>query len=268
MVVDARRGGLLPCSQGIVNDFTTLRLRVSDSRRNAPFAFAPTLVSTGPRRISESTVRRISLYLRALERLEEEGEATASSRTLARHAGTTAAQVRKDLSSFGSFGKRGLGYAVRPLATRLREILGLDRRWPVVLVGAGRIGSALFEYPRLHLRGFEITAILDNDPAKMGRRWNGLEIEPMHRLSDVVRREGTRMGIVAVPVEAAQEVSDALVDAGIRGLLNFAPTQLRVPPGVTVSHVNVVMELEALSFALRRDVAAESAPASPGGDDG
>lgn len=210
------------------------------------------LVPTRSRRISDSTVRRISHYLRALERLAEAGEATVSSRTLAGYADTTAAQVRKDLSSFGSFGKRGLGYAVPPLAARLRKILGLTREWPVVLVGAGRIGAALFEYPYLASRGFRVEAILDRDPEKVGSRWNGLTIQPIDRLAEVVEAGGIQMAILAVPAESAQAVADELVAAGVRGILNFAPTQLRVPAGVVVNHVNVVMELEALSFALHR----------------
>jgi redox-sensing transcriptional repressor len=208
-------------------------------------------VTTRPRRISDSTVRRLSLYLRTLETLEHEGEVTVSSRVLARRAGTTAAQVRKDLSSFGSFGKRGLGYAVFPLKTRLAQILGLTRRWRVLLVGAGRIGSALFAYPFFRERGFEIVSVVDRDPAKVGTRWNGIEIEPVDDLSRVVRDGRIAMAILAVPGEVAQEVTDALVAAGVQGILNFAPTQLRVPPGVVVNDVNLVMELEALSFALQ-----------------
>lgn len=194
-----------------------------------------------------------------------------SSRILARRAGTTAAQVRKDLSSFGSFGKRGLGYAVPPLRSRLAGILGLDRRWPVVLVGAGRIGSALFEYPHFRTRGFRIVTVLDRDPAKVGRRWNGVTIEPADALRRLVRERRITMAILAVPAEGAQEVTDELVAAGVRGILNFAPTQLHVPPGIAVNHVNLVMELEALSFALCEgdptsgaDAAAEAGPAGQG----
>ncbi len=200
--------------------------------------------------VSDSTIRRLSLYLRVLEELNEASEPTVSSRRLAELAGTSAAQVRKDLSRFGSFGKRGLGYAVDPLERHLREILGLQRRWPVVLVGAGRIGSALFEYPYFRERGFEIVAVVDRDPAKVGRRWNGVKIEPVESLSKVVRELGTELGILAIPADDAQATAEALVNAGIRGILNFAPVQLHLRPEIVVNEVNLTLELEALSFAL------------------
>ena len=202
------------------------------------------------RKISDSTVRRLSLYLRVLELLERQGSETVSSEELAERGGTTAAQVRKDLSLFGSFGKRGLGYAVPQLAAELREILGLDRRWRVALVGAGRIGSALFEYPGFRRRGFEIVAVVDADPSKVGRRWGGVTIEDAARIEEVVRREEAEILILAVPAEAVQNVLDRAVAGGVRGVLNFAPAQLRVPDEVAVKDVNMVMELEALSFAL------------------
>lgn len=202
---------------------------------------------------SDSTIRRLSLYLRALEGLEAEGEATVSSELLAERVGTTAAQVRKDLSHFGSFGKRGLGYQVTPLQARLQDILGLGRRWPVVLVGAGRIGSALFEYPHFGARGFEIVTILDRDPNKVGQRWGGVEISHISELESLVRGAGVELAILTVPREGAQEVAEALVTAGVRGILNFAPTQLRLPPEIEVNDVNLALELEALSFALHLD---------------
>lgn len=175
-----------------------------------------------------------------------------SSEELAQQGGTTAAQVRKDLSQFGSFGKRGLGYSVAELAGRLRRILGLDRRWRVALVGAGRIGSAIFEYPDFTARGFDCVAVLDVDPAKVGTRWGGVTIRPTEELDDVIRTEKVDLVVVAVPGSAAQEVADRAVRAGARGLLNFAPTQLRVPPEVHVADVNLVMEMEALSFAITK----------------
>jgi redox-sensing transcriptional repressor len=203
------------------------------------------------RKISESTVRRLSQYLRILEAREARPGATVSSTDLAAEAGTTAAQVRKDLSLFGSFGKRGLGYAAGDLADRLREILGLERVWRVALIGAGRIGSALFEYADFRRRGFDIVAVLDNDPGKIGTEWSGaVEVEDVEGLEVVLQRESVDVVIVAVPASAAQEVSDRAVTAGVRGILNFAPLQLRVPEDVSVQDVNVVTELEALSFDL------------------
>jgi redox-sensing transcriptional repressor len=202
------------------------------------------------RRISETTVRRLSLYLRILEEVERGGTDTISSEELAERAATTAAQVRKDLSLFGSFGKRGLGYAVPQLAAELREILGLDRAWRVALVGAGRIGSALFEYPGFRRRGFEIVAVLDADPGKRGTRWGGVPVQDIGELERVLESERVDIVILAIPAEAVPDVSARVVATGVKGILNFAPMQLRVPPDVAVKDVNMVMELEALSFAL------------------
>lgn len=204
------------------------------------------------KKIPDSTVRRLSLYLRTLEELAREGEGTVSSEEMAGQAGTTAAQVRKDLSHFGSFGKRGLGYAVPPLAHELKEILGLDRLWRVGLVGAGRMGSALFEYTGFGARGFDIVAVLDTDPDKVGRNWGRLTVRHADDLEEVFREKDVDIAILAVPVDAVHAVAARVVAAGVRGILNFAPAQLRVPPGVILKDVNLVMELEALSFALRR----------------
>jgi redox-sensing transcriptional repressor len=202
------------------------------------------------RRTSETTVRRLSLYRRILEEVERGGTDTVSSEELAKRAVTTAAQVRKDLSLFGSFGKRGLGYAVPQLAAELREILGLDRSWRVALVGAGRIGSALFEYAGFRRRGFEIVAVLDADPGKRGMRWGGIPVQDISELEQALKRERVDIVILAVPAEAVPDVSARVVATGVKGILNFAPMQLRVPPDVAVKEVNMVMELEALSFAL------------------
>ena len=200
------------------------------------------------RSISDSTVRRLSHYLRALEDLERAGEASVSSDQLAHRGGTTAAQVRKDLSHFGSFGKRGHGYPVAGLESTLRGILGLQRPWNVALVGAGRIGRALFEYPAFEDRGYLCKAVLDSDPKKIGQRWGKLVIESADRLADVLPAVNTELAILAIPVGAAQGVADRVVQAGVRGILNFAPTRLNVPAGVTVLNIDVAAELEQLSF--------------------
>lgn len=202
------------------------------------------------RKISGSAVRRLSLYLRFLEEFEAEGTRTVSSEELARRGGTTAVQIRKDLSLFGSFGKRGLGYAVPPLVARLREILGLDRSWRIALVGAGRIGSALSEYSGFRKRGFEIVAIFDSDPARIGRRLGGVAIRDMWEFAPAIREKQFEIVVLAVPGSVVQEVADQAVEAGIRGILSFAPTQLRLPPGIALNEVNMALELEALSFAL------------------
>ncbi len=205
------------------------------------------------RKISESTVRRLSLYLRSLEALEEEGSVTVSSGELARRGATTAAQVRKDLSHFGSFGKRGLGYGVSELAERLHEILGLDREWRVALIGAGRIGSAIFDYEGFRRRGFRIVTILDADPEKVGSRWEDVVIRPDEELEDALREESVDIAVLAVPGPVAQKIADRVVASGVRGLLNFAPVHLRLPEDVVLKDVNLVVELEALSFALARN---------------
>lgn len=202
------------------------------------------------RKISESTVRRLSLYLQFLEQTRDQGRTTVSSEELARRSGATSAQVRKDLSFFGSFGKRGMGYEVSALVTRLREILGLERAYRVVLVGAGKIGGALVHYEGFRRRGFEVSAIYDRDPKKIGSRSNGLVVRDVKQLEADLKKEPTDIGIVVTPGDAAQEVADRLVRAGVKALLNFAPVQLKVPRDVEVKTVNMAQELEALSYSL------------------
>jgi len=202
------------------------------------------------RKISESAVHRLSLYLRILEDLEGEGRETVSSEEMSGQSATTAAQVRKDLSLFGSFGKRGLGYDVVELAVRLKRILGLDRRWRVALVGAGRIGSALVEYGGFGERCYDVVAIFDSDASKVGKRWGGLRVRDISEFVSVANDQGVEIVILAIPVESVPSVMEHVKKAGVRGILNFAPTKLKVPGGVAVKDVNMVMELEALSFAL------------------
>lgn len=201
------------------------------------------------KKIPASTVRRLSHYLRSLEGFEEPG-GTVSSEELAARGQTTAAQVRKDLSHFGSFGKRGLGYRVDELRAHLSEILGVDRHWRVALVGAGRIGLALFEYPAFRARGYDCVAIFDADPEKIGTERAGLTIRDPSELEAAVSELGIELVILAVPEGAAQEIAGRAVEAGVKGILNFAPIRLNVPPRVPVEDVNLVMELEALSFAI------------------
>lgn len=202
------------------------------------------------KKISESAVRRLSLYLRTLEELDRAGHEAVSSEQLAARSATTAAQVRKDLSVFGSFGKRGFGYTVEELGRALRGILGLTQPWRVALIGAGRIGSALFEYTGFAQRGFQIVAVFDSDPAKIGRKWGDSIIHDVAKLERVVSDKDIQIAILAVPVEAVQGVMDQASRAGVRGVLNFAPVRLKVPEGVTVKDVNLVIDLESLTFAL------------------
>ncbi len=203
------------------------------------------------RKISESTVRRLSVYLRLLEDFERQGIGTVSSDQLATQGHTTPAQVRKDLSFFGSFGKRGLGYEVPGLAARIRDILGLGRSYCVTLIGAGKIGSALVHYRGFGERGFDITSVYDNDAAKIGMTWNGLKVKDVMDLEADLRCAPADIAILATPPGVAQEVLDRLVKLGVRAVLNFAPVQLSHPDNVTVQDVNMALELETLSYALR-----------------
>jgi len=202
------------------------------------------------KRIAESTVRRLSTYLRYLENLDTQGQQTASSDELAHLCGTTPAQVRKDLSFFGSFGKRGLGYPVHEMTAHLREILGLEREWKVVIVGAGKLGAALANYRGFYQRGFRIVGVYDNDPNKVGKPWGEAIVRDMADLVQDIEREDAPIAVLAIPSDDAQGVVDRLVGAGIRAILNFAPAQITVPPHVSLKSVNMAMELEGLSFAL------------------
>jgi redox-sensing transcriptional repressor len=202
------------------------------------------------KRIADSTVRRLSLYLRFLEDFEQRGLRTISSQELARRGGTTSAQVRKDLSFFGSFGKRGLGYDVPELAARLREILGLGKEWRVIIVGAGKIGAALAQYRGFRQRGFEVVAVYDNNPEKIGKTWDGLVVRDIASLERDAQKEHPDIAVLAVPGEMAQRLVDRLVKSGIRAILNFAPAQISVPAEVSLKNVNMAMELEGLSYAL------------------
>ena len=202
------------------------------------------------KRIADSTVRRLSQYLRFLEESSERGLSTISSDELARRGGTTSAQVRKDLSFFGSFGKRGLGYSVPELTASLREILGLQREWDVIIIGAGKIGAALAQYHGFVQRGFRVTAVYDNDATKIGSQWDRLAVRDVATVERDISRDHPDIAVLAVPSHEAQTAADRLVRAGIKAILNFAPTNLQVPNDVSVRTVNMALELEGLSFEL------------------
>jgi redox-sensing transcriptional repressor len=202
------------------------------------------------KRISESTVRRLSLYLRVLQEAAALRVETISSDELAKRGGTTSAQVRKDLSLFGSFGKRGLGYSVAELLGSIREILGLDQKWRVALVGAGKIGAALFSYRDFQRRGFNIRAVFDSDPAKVGKAWGDLLVLPDEQLERVLGDQQIDIVILAVPADVAQGVADRVTRAGVRAILNFAPVKLNLIDTVALRNVDMALELESLSFAL------------------
>jgi len=202
------------------------------------------------KRIADSTVRRLSLYLRFLEEFEEAGLTTVSSDELAARGGTTSAQVRKDLSFFGSFGKRGLGYPVDELTQRMRSILGLDHDWRIIIVGVGKIGAALAQYEGFSQRGFSVVGLYDSDRAKIGREIYGLTVRAIDDLAEDNRERPVDIAVIAVPADAAQRVVDQVIAAGVIGIMSFAPIQLHVPAEVTLNAVNMAMELERLSFAL------------------
>ena len=212
--------------------------------REAPVSASPTI------RVPIPTLERLATYLRCLIDLEQDAVSTVSSAELERHTGINAAQFRKDLSYFGEFGKPGVGYNVPELRRRIARILKIHQDQPILLVGAGNLGSALAGYPGLREHRFNLVAVFDNNFAKIGRMlWNH-EILDVSRMPEVNARLKARMGIVAVPRSAAQQVADQLIAAGVTAILNFAPAVLRVPAGVTVRNVSFVQELAVLSYHL------------------
>lgn len=201
-------------------------------------------------KIPEMTIRRLSVYTRCLLQLEEDGVKTISSEELAERFNLNSAQVRKDLAYFGEFGVRGIGYYVSGLKAELQKILGLDREWQVALVGFGNLGSALFHYKGFVRQGFRIAVIFDDDPQKAGRTVDGVQVLSLKELAQEAKGRNLQIGIVAVPAEAAQAVAERLVAAGVKAILNFAPTRLKVPKDVRLQNVDLSIELETLSFYL------------------
>jgi redox-sensing transcriptional repressor len=198
------------------------------------------------------TIRRLSVYTRCLLQLEEDGIKTVSSQELAERFNLNSAQVRKDLAYFGEFGVRGIGYYVSGLKAELQRILGLDREWAVALVGLGNLGAALFHYKGFSKQGFRIAAVFDDDPAKIGRELHGVPIFASRDLAREVQARGIQIAVVAVPAESAQPVTDQLVAAGIKAVLNFAPARLKTPKDVRLKNVDLSIELETLSFYLAK----------------
>ncbi|HNH37267.1 MAG TPA: redox-sensing transcriptional repressor Rex, partial [Microthrixaceae bacterium] len=205
------------------------------------------MAPSGRASIPEATVARLPLYHRCLLDLRDEGRPTVSSEQLADLAGVNAAKVRKDLSHFGSYGTRGVGYDVAHLLVEIASALNVDRDWPCVIVGAGNLGSALATFAGFTNRGFTVVGVLDVDPAKVGRPLGSLTVRHQDDLAELVAREGVAIGIVAVPPVAAQEAADRLVEVGITSILNFAPTVLDVPDHVQVRDVDLAVELQILA---------------------
>ncbi|MCS7014893.1 MAG: redox-sensing transcriptional repressor Rex [Gemmatales bacterium] len=199
-------------------------------------------------RLSRATVARLSWYLRQVQMSERTGATRISSRELADALGVTAAQVRKDLAAIGSLGHPGIGYRPQELAEAIRQVLGLDRTWSVVLVGVGNLARALLRYAGFGRQGFHFVAVFDSDPAKIGQTVEGLTIWPMSELTPRIAALGAQLAILTVPAHAAQGVADQLVAAGIRGILNFAPVVLRVPSTVSLVSVDLTVQLEQLAY--------------------
>ena len=208
-------------------------------------------------RISKPTSRRMSLYLRVLHSLLDQGKAAISSKELGDQTGVKDAQVRKDLACFGSLGRPGVGYRIRDLHDQLRQLLGMDQTWKTVLVGAGNIGRALLAYPRFRNEGFDFVAAFDHDKKEVGKRIAGLCVQSMGELKKTVKKKNVQMGLIAVPPDAAVAVAQSLVDAGILGILNFAPIRLDLPKGIAVINVDFTDALEQLAFEIRLSITDE-----------
>jgi redox-sensing transcriptional repressor len=206
-------------------------------------------------------VARLPIYLRSLLEVAEAKTSTISSERLADLAGVNAAKVRKDLSYLGSYGTRGVGYDVEYLLYQISRELGLTQAWPVAIVGVGHLGHALANFRSFSARGFEIVALFDSDPAKVGEKIDELTVHSMDALAEVVKRENVAIGIITTPPHVAQDVADRLVAAGITSILNFAPTVLSVPENVSMRKVDLSIELQILSFYQQRGSAAIAAQA-------
>lgn len=201
-------------------------------------------------KIPEMTIRRLSIYIRCLNQLEEDNVKTISSKEFAERFGLNSAQVRKDLAYFGEFGIRGIGYSVSSLKSETQKILGLNRAWGVALIGLGNLGTALFHFKGFPKQGFKISAIFDIDPHKIGKYYDGVPIFSLDDLPKEVRERNLQIGIIAVPSEAAQNVAEKLAAAGIKAVLNFAPARVKIPGEVRLKNVDLTIELESLSYFL------------------
>ncbi|HVJ50303.1 redox-sensing transcriptional repressor Rex [Desulfitobacterium sp.] len=201
-------------------------------------------------KIPEATIMRLSVYSRFLTKVKKQGKVTISSNDIAKGAGVNSAQVRKDLSFFGEFGTRGVGYNVEELEWDILKILGLTVEWNAALVGFGHLGHALALHRGFQERGFNFTCIFDNDPLKIGTKLNDVEVLPLAKLEEVVAQNHTRIGVISVPADAAQDIADSLVRAGVQAILNFAPVYLSVPQDIELRNVDLAVNLEVLTFYL------------------
>jgi len=203
-----------------------------------------------PLAIPEIVIRRLPLYLRALNLLLDEGQTVTSSQELGDRLGISSTQIRKDLSYFGEFGKQGTGYDIRYLRDQLRQILHVDRRWNLVLIGVGNLGRAILHYGGFEEGGFSIVAVLDKDKRKIGRQIGKLKVQDIARLPEVIKEYRIQIAIIAVPTSDAQEVANALVDAGVKAVLSYAPITLNLPEHVRVDYIDPVVGLQSMAYYL------------------
>lgn len=195
-------------------------------------------------------VGRLPIYLQALEHMQRKGIQSTSSQELGEYIGISAAQIRKDLSQFGEFGKQGKGYSVEYLIEQLKSILKVDRVWDMVVIGAGNLGRAIANYSDFQKHGFRVAMIFDNDPQRIGEKIENFVVQDMENLVPLVQQAGIKIAMLTVPPSAAQSVTDSLVQAGIKSILNYAPISLNVPPGVHVQHVDPVIYLQRMAYYL------------------
>jgi len=201
-------------------------------------------------KIPDIIIGRLPVYLRALQRMAENGMKTTSSQELGERVGISAAQIRKDVSQFGEFGKQGTGYSISFLIDKLREILNVNRMWDVAIIGAGDMGHALARYQGFTNRGFRVVMIFDNDPAKIGQKVGDFTIEDIAKLVDRIRSAKIKMAMITVPASAAQAVADKLIQAGVKAILNYAPISINVPDNVHVQHIDPATHLQRMTYYL------------------
>ncbi len=201
-------------------------------------------------KIPDIIIGRLPIYLRALQRMSEKGMRTTSSQELGEHVGISAAQIRKDISQFGEFGKQGTGYSIPFLMDKLREILNVNKMWDVAVIGAGDMGHALARYQGFKNRGFQVVMVFDNDVSKVGQKIGDFVVEDTNKMVERIRAAKIKMAMVTVPASAAQVVADKLVQAGIKAILNYAPVSINVPNDVHVQHIDPSTHLQRMTYYL------------------
>lgn len=209
------------------------------------------MASKSPDNIPDIVIGRLPLYLRALTRLKQENKEVTSSHELGKRLDISSAQIRKDLSHFGGFGKQGTGYQIEYLIDKLRQVLQVNQEWDVAVVGAGNLGSAISQYRGFNHRGFRIACVFDADPEKIGQEVANFVVQPLDKMQTTIRERKIRIAMLAVPAEYAQDVANQLVDAGVRAILNYAPINISVPENVQVQYIDPVSHLQHMTYYLR-----------------